>query len=135
MRELTSGKHLFVVVNKSDLPHPSVSLPSAMPCIEISAKEGRGISDLESKILGDLDIPELSSADVVVTNARHYADLMKAHADLNRVNEGLDADLSSDLLAEDLRLVIDDLADITGQDRITPQEILNNIFKHFCIGK
>lgn len=135
MRELTSGKHLFVVVNKSDLPHPSVSLPSAMPCIEISAKEGRGISDLESKILGDLDIPELSSADVVVTNARHYADLMKAHADLNRVNEGLAADLSSDLLAEDLRLVIDDLADITGQDRITPQEILNNIFKHFCIGK
>ena len=134
MRELTSGKHLFVIVNKSDLPHPSVSLPSAMPCIEISAKEGRGISDLESKILGDLDIPELSSADVVVTNARHYADLMKAHADLNRVNEGLAADLSSDLLAEDLRLVIDDLADITGQDRITPQEILNNIFKHFCIG-
>ena len=43
--------------------------------------------------------------------------------------------LSSDLLAEDLRLVIDDLADITGQDRITPQETLNNIFSHFCIGK
>lgn len=51
------------------------------------------------------------------------------------MNEGLAADLSSDLLAEDLRLVIEDIADITGQDRITSQEILNNIFKHFCIGK
>ncbi len=135
MEKLASGKHLFVVVNKVDLPHAPVSLPPSMRVIEISAKEGRGIAELESMIVNDLDIPELSSADVIVTNARHYSDLMKAYHDLMRVVDGIDASLSSDLLAEDLRLVIDDLADITGQDRITPQETLNNIFKHFCIGK
>ncbi len=135
MEKLASGKHLVVVVNKVDLPHASVSLPSTMPSIEISAKEGRGVAELESMIINNLDIPELSSADVIVTNARHYADLTKAYHDLQRVVEGINASLSADLLAEDLRLVIDDLADITGQDRITPQETLNNIFKHFCIGK
>ncbi len=135
MEKLTHGKHLLVVVNKSDLPHSSISLPSTMRSIEISAKEDRGVAELESMIVNNLDIPELSSADVIVTNARHYSDLMKAYQDLMRVVEGMDASLSADLLAEDLRLVIDDLADITGQDRITPQETLNNIFKHFCIGK
>ncbi len=135
MEEWANGKHLIAIINKIDLPHSSVSLPSTMPSIEISAKEGRGIAELESMLVNNLDIPELSSADVIVTNARHYADLMKAYHDLTRVVDGIDASLPSDLLAEDLRLVIDDLADITGQDRITPQETLNNIFKHFCIGK
>lgn len=135
MEKLASGKHLFVVINKSDLPHAPFVLPPSMRCVEISAKECRGIKELESMILNNIDLPELSSADVIVTNARHYADLMKAHTDLDRVIGGLATNLSSDLLAEDLRLVIDDIADITGQDRITPQETLNNIFKHFCIGK
>ena len=135
MEKLACGKHLFVVINKVDLPHTSLSLPSTMPSIEISAKEGRGIAELESMIINNLDIPELSSTDVIVTNARHYSDLTKAYQDLQRVLDGIDSNLPSDLIAEDLRLVIDDLADITGQDRITPQETLNNIFKHFCIGK
>lgn len=135
MEKLTQGKRLLMVVNKADLPHSSLSLPSTMRSIEISAKEGRGVAELESMIVNNLDIPELSSADVIVTNARHYSDLMKAYQDLMRVVEGMKVNLSADLLAEDLRLVIDDLADITGQDRITPQETLNNIFKQFCIGK
>ena len=46
----------------------------------------------------------------------------------------MDADLSGDLIAEDLRICLDELADITG-GQITPQETLNNIFKHFCVGK
>lgn len=135
MQALSAGKHLFAVFNKADLPHESPVLPSSIPCMEISAKDGQGVAALEKAISTGLDLPELSSEDVIVTNARHHADLMHAHEDLQRVVTGLAAGLSSDLLAEDLRLVIDDLADITGQDRITPQETLNNIFSHFCIGK
>ena len=135
MQSLSAGKHLFAVFNKADLPHESPALPSSIPCMEISAKDGQGVAALEKAISTGLDLPELSSEDVIVTNARHHADLMHAHEDLQRVVTGLAAGLSSDLLAEDLRLVIDDLADITGQDRITPQETLNNIFSHFCIGK
>lgn len=135
MQALSAGKHLFAVFNKADLPHDAINLPSGIPCMEISAKEGRGVPALESAIINSLDLPSLSSADIIVTNARHHADLMHAHEDLQRVVTGLAAGLSSDLLAEDLRLVIDDLADITGQVRITPQETLNNIFSHFCVGK
>ena len=135
MQSLSAGKHLFAVFNKADLPHESPALPSSIPCMEISAKDGQGVAALEKAISTGLDLPELSSEDVIVTNARHHADLMHAHEDLQRVVTGLAAGLSSDLLAEDLRLVIDDLADITGQDRITPQETLNNIFSHFCVGK
>lgn len=135
MQALSAGKHLFAVFNKADLPHESPALPSSIPCMEISAKDGQGVAALEKAISIGLDLPELSSEDVIVTNARHHADLMHAHEDLQRVIAGMSSGLSSDLLAEDLRLVIDDLADITGQDRITPQETLNNIFSHFCIGK
>ncbi len=135
MQALAADKHLFVIVNKSDLHHHSPILPVSLQRIEISAKQGTGISELESLILHGLDLPCMSSTDVIVTNARHQADLMKAHADLARVITGISSNLSSDLLAEDLRLVIDDLADITGQKRIIPQETLNNIFSHFCIGK
>ena len=135
MQALSAGKHLFAVFNKADLPHESPVLPSSIPCMEISAKDGQGVAALEKVISTGLDLPELSSEDVIVTNARHHADLMHAHEDLQRVIAGMSSGLSSDLLAEDLRLVIDDLADITGQDRITPQETLNNIFSHFCVGK
>lgn len=135
MQSLSAGKHLFAVFNKADLPHESPVLPSSIPCMEISAKDGQGVAALEKVISTGLDLPELSSEDVIVTNARHHAELMHAHEDLQRVIAGMSSGLSSDLLAEDLRLVIDDLADITGQDRITPQETLNNIFSHFCIGK
>lgn len=135
MQTLSAGKHLFAVFNKADLPHDTPLLPADIPVIEISAKDGTGIDVLEKSIINSLDLPSLSSADVIVTNARHHADLMRAHDHLQHVVAGLSSALSSDLLAEDLRLVIDDLADITGQDRITPQETLNNIFQHFCIGK
>ena len=50
--------------------------------------------------------------------------------------EGLETNLSGDLIAEDLRLVLSDLAEITGEDGIIQsQEVLNNIFKHYCVGK
>lgn len=136
------GKHLLILRNKSDLPHSDWATDlwkcpdgESTVMLDISAKTGQGVPQLEKAIYDCLDLPELSSADVVVTNARHQAALLKAHDDLSHVAAGLAVDLSPDLLAEDLRLVLDDLASITGQQRITPQETLNNIFSHFCIGK
>lgn len=101
----------------------------------ISAKNGNGIPELEQAIYTCLNLPEISSADVVVTNARHHTALMEAHTNLTRVLDGMDEQLPSDLLAEDLKAVLDDLASITGQQRIVPQETLNFIFSHFCVGK
>ncbi len=124
-----TDKALIIAHNKVDL-NPSASYAD----IVISAKEGTGIPELEKAIYKAADIPELNSDTVVITSARHYEALTRAHGALARVIEGLQLGLSADLLAEDLRIALGHLAEILGS-QITPQETLNNIFKHFCVGK
>lgn len=139
MQELTRGKELLLVRNKIDVaPPPSNSnndnvlpLPSLFL---ISAKLGRGIEQLEEAIFQAAHLPKINSSDIIVTSARHYEALLRAHDSLNRVLDGLHSALPTDLIAEDLRLTLSQLAEITG-GAITPQETLNNIFSHFCVGK
>ena len=137
------GRALLLVWNKSDLnPALSKSKLSSVCCdsiatypvIPISAKYAQNLDALESAIYKAADIPDLQDNDVIVTNARHYDALIRAHESLTRVIDGLNSQLPSDLVAEDLRLTLAALADITG-GTITPQETLNNIFGHFCVGK
>ena len=131
MQQRTQGKTLIQVWNKSDIsPLPA----AASDIIAVSAKENTNIDLLEQSIFKAANIPELTENDVIVTSVRHYEALTHAHANLQRVLDGLHTTLSGDLLAEDLRLVLADLADITG-GQITSQETLNNIFSHFCVGK
>jgi tRNA modification GTPase len=89
---------------------------------------------LESAIYQAADIPSIRENDIIVTNARHYDSLTRAHSHLLRVLDGLSNNLSGDLLSEDLRLTLDTLAEITG-GQITSNEVLGNIFKNFCVGK
>ena len=137
----TEGKALLIIRTKSDLtPLNSDALPSSspllsIPIISISAKTNHNIDTLEQAIYQAANIPNISENDIIVTSARHYEALTHAHTNLLRVLDGLTTQLSGDLIAEDLRLVLADLADITGEGRITPQETLNNIFSHFCVGK
>ena len=144
-----AGKKLIIVRNKMDLTNSSLNnSSSAKPTIQnsnfniqnsssvdISAKYGTNISKLEQLIVEAANIPQLSESDIVITSVRHYSALLHADENLQRVIDSMNLGLSGDLLAEDLRMVIDYLAEITGEERITPQETLNNIFKHFCIGK
>ena len=108
---------------------------SRFPHIAVSAKFGINIEALESLIYEAAQIPEIKESDIIITNARHYEALLHAQNNLSRVIAGLNNQLSGDLIAEDLRLVLSDLAEITGQGQITPNEVLGNIFQHFCIGK
>ena len=103
-------------------------------CLKISAKTGEGIEALETAIFEAADIPQISENDTIVTSARHYDALMRAHDSILRVINGMQTGLSGDLLSEDLRDTLSHLAEITG-GQITPQETLNNIFSHFCVGK
>ena len=100
----------------------------------ISAKLGLGMDKLEKTIYEAADIPEINENSVIVTSARHFEALLCAHESIQQVIAGLNMDISGDLLAEDLKLCLSKLADITG-GQITSQETLNNIFSHFCIGK
>ena len=131
------GKSLIIVCNKSD---KGVTVANATFSIrysaflQISAKTGQGIDELETAIYQAANIPDLSENDVIINNARHYEALQRAHTSIIHVLEGLHNELSADLLSEDLRQTLDILAEITGE-QITPQETLNNIFQHFCVGK
>ena len=130
MTRRTEGKPLIVVHNKADLSAETFVDNE----VAISAKRNENIQLLKEKIMEAANIPEIDENTIMVTNMRHFEALHKAMTDLQRVIDGLALGLPSDLLAEDLRLCLEDLADITG-GQITSQETLNNIFQHFCIGK
>ena len=130
----TENKKLILVKNKADKANNNSYRMLNIPSVSISAKFGAGIDELEKAIYDAADIPALTDNDIVVTNARHYDALTRSHDCIQRVIDGLQLQLSGDLLSEDLRQALDTLAEITG-GQITPNEVLGNIFKNFCIGK
>lgn len=137
MMQRCKDKQLIIINNKVDLCDYSQQLKQAHPhliVIGISAKHGENIPELQEAIFNAAGLPDIHENDVIVTSARHYEALCLAHENISRVIDGLNMQLSGDLICEDLRICLDHLADITGGS-ITPNEVLENIFKHFCIGK
>ena len=150
MKEKNQGKKLLMVFNKIDeisfdkalLPSDENSQTSSsislsdenVSILNISARTGENVSDLEQALVRAADIPEITENDVIVTSARHYEALLRADESLSRVLESMDMGMSGDIIAEDLKMVLEELGEITG-GQISSQETLNNIFKHFCIGK
>ena len=150
MKEKNLGKKLLMVFNKIDeisfdkavlssdensQTSSSVSLSDEnVSILNISARTGENVSDLEQALVKAADIPEITENDVIVTSARHYEALLRADESLSRVLESMDMGMSGDIIAEDLKMVLEELGEITG-GQISSQETLNNIFKHFCIGK
>ena len=156
MKLKNQGKKLLVVFNKMDklendklafdkLTHSCGSDSSEPEASEgessegesplfISARTGENVSSLEQALVRAADIPEITENDVIITSARHYEALLRAHDSLSRVLESMEMGMSGDIIAEDLKMVLEELGEITG-GQISSQETLNNIFKHFCIGK
>ena len=141
MQERCSNKSLIIIINKIDkqtdisIKELSTRLSTLrLHLLSISAKFGTNLSDLESAIYQAADIPSIQENDIIVSSARHYDALTRAHDHIQRVIDGLQIQLSGDLLSEDLRQALDTLAEITG-GQITPNEVLGNIFTHFCVGK
>ena len=154
MADKAKGKKILVVVNKLD--ETTIDLSDFIPgigansdvkentasalgigadsLIGISAKTGENIAQLEQALVKAADIPEITENDVIITSTRHYEALLRANESLSRVIESMDMGMSGDIIAEDLKIVLEELGEITG-GQISSQETLNNIFKHFCIGK
>ena len=130
MEERCQGKTLICIQNKID----KADIPFIPSALQISAKHGQGLDTRRQGIYEGAHLKALNENDVIVSNARHYDALVRAHDSILRVIDGLNLQISGDLLSEDLRQAIDILAEITG-GQITPNEVLGNIFKHFCVGK
>nr|WP_297782522.1 tRNA uridine-5-carboxymethylaminomethyl(34) synthesis GTPase MnmE [uncultured Allomuricauda sp.] len=130
------NKQLLPICNKMDLlnPNQKEKIQSEIPdVLFLSAKHKEGISELESRLLSLVDSGALSGDTTIVTNSRHYDALLKALEEIQKVKEGLDMELSSDLMAIDIRQALYHLGEITGS--VTTDDLLGNIFSNFCIGK
>lgn len=152
--EAMNGRPLVVLFNKADLLEEKAmndllaqplthwisgaSLSSQQEPkivkLSISAKEGLGLDTLTDTLAGLAQENTTSAGDIIVTNARHYAALTAALADIHRVRQGLSTHLSGDFVAQDLRECLFHLAEITG-GAVTTDEVLGTIFKNFCVGK
>ena len=110
--------------------------PSTVDCqiLEISAKQNLNTECLTSLLYENAQMPDLSAGDIIISNLRHYEALTHALDSIDRVIEGLQANIPADFVAQDIREALFHLAEITGGE-ITTDEVLGNIFAHFCIGK
>ncbi len=99
----------------------------------ISASAKTNIQALKEKIVSQFQIKEIKQGDVVVTNLRHYQNLVQTHLSLKRVLAGMEMGTTGDFLAMDIRQALHYLGEITGT--ITSDDLLANIFGKFCIGK
>lgn len=139
---------IIIMMTEPGKPYPNIEAREDQTVIRIEnktktfqAKYGIGVNELKERLVAS--VPTFSENDTIITNARHYDALMRAHDSILIVLAGMGAEtennpmpqiLPGDLLAEDLRHTLSILAEITG-GQITPQETLNNIFAHFCVGK
>jgi tRNA modification GTPase len=137
------GKMVISVINKTDkattkrveqvvsrIHHNS---PDNARVVKIAAKYENQIAELESELQQIANTFKPGENEIVVSNARHYEALGRAHDALRRAGQGIKTDVPSDLVAQDVRQVLYYLGEITGE--ITTDEVLGNIFKNFCIGK
>lgn len=142
------GKQLVVLLNKTDLVSESTineakqyisgQLNNAVPTpmlLTLSAQSGSGLDQLKQFLAASLSTlqAENNSTGTIVSNLRHYEALSAALAATDRVIEGLHQGLSGDFVSQDLRECIYHLSDIVGE--VTTDQVLGNIFKHFCVGK
>ena len=133
-----SEKTLIQVYNKADLlpsspiAHRQSPITNHPSHIAISAKNGN-ISALRQQLLEYAEQQCNMRNAITISNTRHYEALVRAQSAIQRVKEGLQMQISGEFLSMDLQDCLTALGEITGQ--ITSQEVLNNIFSKFCIGK
>ena len=126
---------VILVRNKVDLEIVSKDLFKELKNVnflEISANDNNSVNILKNKLLDEVNILN-PHTDTIVSNSRHYQALINAMTAIKDVSNGLESNISGDLLSIDIRKSIEHLAEITGE--ITNDDVLGNIFSNFCIGK
>lgn len=102
--------------------------------LKISAKFGTGLDDLRRRLVEAAALPAISTRAAIVSNQRHYDALTRADKSLQAVEQGLQGEVPTDLVSEDLRDAIGQLNHIFGH-AIETQDTLHSIFQNFCVGK
>jgi tRNA modification GTPase len=134
--QLSGNKTLLAVANKIDTAAAAdlEAYQSVADTVFIAAAKGQGLEALRQKLIDKVKVNQLDTSDqTIVTNLRHYQSLENTNAALDDVLNGIAVNISGDLLAADIRRALYSLGEITGE--ITTEDLLDNIFTKFCIGK
>ena len=126
---LTESQFEIRVVNKAD-----TVTEQNLNALYISARENIGIDALRSALACTIDTSNLYRGEAIVSNLRHYEALEAAYTALTAAADALTNNISSELLAEDIRIAIHHIGEITG-GTISSDSVLQRIFSSFCIGK
>jgi tRNA modification GTPase len=137
----STGTKIILVINKSDLiSKKQISLLKKelkafceIPMVFVSATKSSGIEELKKHLTASVEAGSLKAPQYIVTNARHYEALKNVSSNLQRALEGFRDGITTELIATDVKQAIYYLGLITG--KITPDDILGEIFSKFCIGK
>lgn len=138
IHEQIKESNVIGIINKTDIERVVniELLTKVQNWIEISAKESIGIDEMEDKIYKYVvkgDIEDSNSPKLVITNIRHKSALEKTKDAVKNIFETIDAGLPMDLIAIDLKEGLDSLSEVTGD--ISSEDLLDHIFKNFCVGK
>lgn len=131
--ELIKGKNAIVILNKTDLANKFYMEELDMPIIETSMKENIGIEELEEKIQDIFDTKVINRESLIITNTRHERLLKSADEKLDNALEDIKRGISLDAVEVDLRSSYKDLGLIIGES--VSDEIMDKVFKEFCVGK
>lgn len=124
----------ILLVNKSDLlTEQQKEQLTELPAHFISAKEHIGVEELKESLLETVNVRGIDANETILTNIRHVEALKSTEAALNRVLENIDNPITSDFLAMDIKQALHYLGEIVGE--VTTDDLLENIFSKFCIGK
>ena len=136
LEELTIGKQLIAVANKvdkGDIQSIESNFSDLPNVLFISAKHKENVERLKELLTQKVKQGLLNNDDVIISNSRHFEALSKALEHVVKVQECLGFGVSGDLLAMDIRQSLHHLGEVTGE--ITTDDLLDSIFRDFCIGK
>ncbi len=136
LKQYTNGAELILAgnkIDKEDVVYTKKEFSHFQNMIFISSKEKTNLEELKSKLIDIFDEKSANIPETIITNARHVEALQATSDALTRVSEGLDKKMSGELLASDIRNALHHLGLITGE--VSTEDLLQNIFSRFCIGK
>lgn len=137
--EILKNKNSIILLNKIDeadnkLENDYNIKQIDKPVIKISAKTKQGLENLYEQILKMFKLSEIEINDgEVITNIRHKNQIRKAIDALEQAKQGLEQEMPIDIIAVSLKEALEDLSEITGEN--VSEDIINNIFSKFCLGK
>lgn len=128
--DFLKDKIIIKVLNKTDLLKEKVNIKDG---VTVSAKTGQGIRELKKLIVNNISIEDYDLSKGMITNSRQLAAVEKSAEAIKRAIQALDDSKGLEFLAFDLREASENLEEIIG--KVTSEEIINNIFDRFCVGK